>query len=119
MDKEPKRSGDQQDEDQTSLTVTNIPLTIVVSALINTKDWFDWIVRAAEALVVFVLTYNILGKTLFVALVVTPLLVGFIESCFDCWTVISLDNWDDDDDMGGNDREDDDHFNDHWNNLIH
>ena len=110
VDKEPKKPAEWQDEDQNQLVVTNIPLTIVVSALINMKDWFDWIVRAAEVLVVFVLTYNIIGKTLFVALVITPLIVGFIESCFDCWSVV-CDDWDDGDD-------DDSHFGDHWNGLT-
>ena len=115
MDKEPKKPEQQEEQ---GYMITNIPLTIIVSALINTKDWFDWIMRAAEVLVVFVLTYQILGKTLFVALVVTPLIVGFLESCFDCWSVVCSDDWDDG--PGGNDGSsgDDPHFDDHFNNNL-
>lgn len=69
----------------------------------------------AEMLVVFVLTYQILGRVLFTALVVTPVLVVFIERCFESWEAITYG--DDDDSSSGDD--DDDHFNDHWNNLIH
>lgn len=116
MDKEPKKPAEQQDEDQNQLTVTNIPLTIVVSALINMKDWFDWIVRAAEVLVVFVLTYNIIGKTLFVALVITPLLVFFIESAIECYWAVCCDDDSSGDDDGSSG--DDPHFGDHFNNNL-
>lgn len=111
VDKEPKKPAEWQDEDQNQLVVTNIPLTIVVSALINMKDWFDWIVRVAEVLVVFVLTYNI-GKTLFVALVITPLLVFFIESAIECYWAVCCD------DDSSNDDDDDPHFGDHFNNNL-
>lgn len=58
MDKDPKKPGSQQDEDnQQDVMHTNIPLTIAVSAFINSKDWFDWILHAAETLVIFYLTY--------------------------------------------------------------
>lgn len=112
VDKEPKKPAEWQDEDQNQLVVTNIPLTIVVSALINMKDWFDWIVRAAEVLVVFVLTYNIIGKTLFVALVITPLLVFFIESAIECYWAVCCD------DGSNGDDDDDPHFGDHFNNNL-
>ena len=109
MDKDPKKPGSQQDEDsQQDVVRTNIPLTIAVSAFINSKDWFDWILHAAEALVIFYLTYQIVGKVLFVALVITPLLVFYISSAIDCYYVVCEDEWDDeddDDDTGG-----DDHF---------
>lgn len=54
MDKDPKKPDDLQDEDgQQGMMSTNIPLTIAVSAFINSKDWFDWILHAAETLVIF------------------------------------------------------------------
>lgn len=63
MDKDPKKSDDLQDEDgQQGMMSTNIPLTIAVSAFINSKDWFNWILHAAETLVIFYLAYQIIGK---------------------------------------------------------
>lgn len=110
----PNKRPDEHNEEH-QITVTNIPLTILVSAVINSFDVFNWIFKAAEVLVVFVLTYQIIGKTLFVALIITPLLVFFIESCFDCWSVL---NDTDDDDWDDNDSNDDPGFGDHWNNLT-
>lgn len=53
MDKDPKKPDGLQDENgQQSMMRTNIPLTIAVSAFINSKDWFDWILHAAETLVI-------------------------------------------------------------------
>ena len=100
-DKDPKKLDGQQ-----GVMRTSIPLTIAISAIINSKDWFDWILRAAEALVVFYLTYQIVGKVLFVALIVTPLLVMFISNAIDCYYVVCEDELDDEDD----DSDDDDHF---------
>lgn len=107
MDKEPKKPGSREGKDnQHSVMHTNIPLTIAVSAFINSKDWFDWILHAAEALVIFYLTYQIVGKVLFVALVITPLLVFYISSAINCYYIVCEDELDDeDDDTGG-----DDHF---------
>lgn len=82
---------------------TNIPLTIAVSAFINSKNWFDWILHAAETLVIFYLTYQIIGKVLFVALVITPLLVFYISSAIDCYYVVCNSEWDDSDDDSDND----------------
>lgn len=107
MNKDPKKPDDLQDEDgQQGMMSTNIPLTIVVSAFINSKDWFDWILHAAETLVIFYLTYQIVGKVLFVALVITPLLVFYISSAIDCYYVVCNSELDDSDD----DSDDDDHF---------
>lgn len=107
MDKDPKKPDDLQDEDgQQGMMSTNIPLTIAVSAFINSKDWFDWILHATETLVIFYLTYQIVGKVLFVALVITPLLVFYISSAIDCYYVVYNSELDDSDD----DSDDDDHF---------
>lgn len=114
MDKEPNKKPEDMEDEEREITITNIPLTILVSAAMNSADVFNWIFKAAEALVVFVLTYQILGKTLFVALVITPLLVFYLESCFDCWSI--LNGSDDDDSSSGDD--DDPHFGDHWDNLT-
>ena len=107
MDKDPKKSDDLQDEDgQQGMMSTNIPLTIAVSAFINSKDWFDWILHAAETLVIFYLTYQIVGKVLFVALVITPLLVFYISSAIDCYYVVCNRELDESDE----DSDDDDNF---------
>ena len=75
-------------------------------------DFVDWMFTMAEMLVVFVLTYQILGKVLFTALVVTPILVVFIMRCFESWEAIVYG----DDDT--NDDDDDNDFGNHWNDLI-
>lgn len=107
MDKDPKKPDDLQDENgQQDMMSTNIPLTIAVSAFINSKDWFNWILHAAETLVIFYLTYQIIGKVLFVALVITPLLVFYISSAIDCYYVVCDGEWDGSDD----DSDDDDDF---------
>ncbi len=104
MDKDPKKPDDLQDENgQQDMMSTNIPLTIAVSAFINSKDWFNWILHAAETLVIFYLTYQIIGKVLFVALVITPLLVFYISSAIDCYYVVCDGEWDDSDDDSGDD----------------
>lgn len=104
MDKDPKKSDDLQDEDgQQGMMSTNIPLTIAVSAFINSKDWFNWILHAAETLVIFYLAYQIIGKVLFVALVITPLLVFYINSAIDCYYVVCNSELDDSDDDSGDD----------------
>lgn len=104
MDKDPKKPDDLQDENgQHGMMNTNIPLTIAVLAFINSKNWFDWILHAAEALVIFYLTYQIIGKVLFVALVITPLLVFYISSAINCYYVVCDDEWDDSDDDSGDD----------------
>lgn len=113
MAKEPNKKPEDMEEDEQQITVMNVPLTILVSAAMNSADVFNWIFRAAEALVVFVLTYQILGKMLFVALVVTPLLVFYLENVFAVMSV--LDETDDDDFSDG---DDDSHFGDHWDNLT-
>lgn len=107
MDKDPKKPDGLQDENgQQGMMRTNIPLTIAVSAFINSKNWFDWILHAAETLVIFYLTYQIIGKVLFVALVITPLLVFYINSAIDCYYVVCNSELDDSDD----DSDDDDDF---------
>lgn len=104
MDKDPKKPDGLQDENgQQGMMRTNIPLTIAVSAFINSKDWFDWILHAAETLVILYLTYQIVGKVLFVALVITPLLVFYISSAINCYYVVCDGEWDDSDDDSGDD----------------
>ena len=113
MDKEPNKKPEDLNEDEQQLTITNIPLTILVSAAMNSADVFNWIFRAAEALVVFVLTYQILGKMLFVALVVTPILVFYLENVYAVMSIL-----DESDDDGSDGDDDDPHFGDHFNNNL-
>lgn len=106
MDKDPKKPDGLQDENgQQGMMRTNIPLTIAVSAFINSKDWFDWILHAAETLVILYLTYQIVGKMLFVALVITPLLVFYISSAINCYYVVCNSELDDSDDDSDDDND--------------
>jgi hypothetical protein len=119
MDKEPKKPGGENDierDDIQEIRVNSIPLMVLVAGVLSSVDFVDWMFTIAEMLVVFVLTYQILGRVLFTALVVTPILVVFISKCLAAYDEIMYG----DDDMGGDGEDDgDDHFNDHWNNLIH
>lgn len=109
MDKEPKKPQDQEQLDENRVMVECLPLTILVSGIVNSFDVFNFVFRAAQIFVVFILTYQIIGKPLFVAFILTPLLVAVIEHSIEAYDVIFYG----DDDMGGSDDEDDDHFNDH------
>lgn len=119
MDKEPKKPGGENDterDDIQEIRVNSIPLMVLIAGVLSSVDFVDWMFTIAEMLVVFVLTYQILGRMLFTALVVTPILVVFISKCLAAYDEIMYG----DDDMGGDGEDDgDDHFNDHWNNLIH
>lgn len=108
MDKEPKKPQDQEQLDENRVMVECLPLTILVFGIVNSFDVFNFVFRAAQIFVVFILTYQIIGKPLFVAFILTPLLVAVIERSIEAYDVIVYgdDNWDSDD-------EDDDHFNDH------
>ena len=112
MDKEPKRDETQQD-DVTEIRIRSVPLMVLVAGALSSVDFIDWMFTMAEILVVFVLTYQILGRVLFTALVVTPILVVFIQHCFESWEAII---YGDEDDM--DDDDDDSHFGDHFNNLM-
>lgn len=117
MDKEPKKPGGENDterDDIQEIRVNSIPLMVLIAGVLSSVDFVDWMFTIAEMLVVFVLTYQILGR-LFTALVVTPILVVFISKCLAAYDEIMYG----DDDMGGDGEDDgDDHFNDHWNGLT-
>ena len=117
MNKEPKRDEVEQD-DIAEIRIQSVPLMVLVAGALSSVSFVDWMFTIAEMLVVFVLTYQILGRVLFTALVVTPCLVVFISKCLEAYDEIMHG---DGDDMNGGDNDDDgdDHFNDHWNNLIH
>ena len=113
MDKEPKRDEVPQD-DIAEIRIHSIPLMVLVAGALGTVDHVDWIFTMAEILVIFVLTYQILGRVLFTALVITPILVVFISRCLESYDKIM---YGDDDDIDGGD-DDDPHFGDHFNNLM-
>lgn len=84
MDKEPKKPGGENDterDDIQEIRVNSIPLMVLIAGVLSSVDFVDWMFTIAEMLVVFVLTYQILGRVLFTALVVTPILVVFISKC--------------------------------------
>lgn len=111
MDKEPKRDEAEQD-DVAEIRIRSVPLMVLVAGALSTVDFVDWMFTMAEMLVVFVLTYQILGRVFFTALVVTPVLVVFISKCLAAYDEIMYG----DDDIDGSD--DDSHFGDHFNNLM-
>ena len=113
MDKEPKRDEVPQD-DIAEIRIHSIPLMVLVAGALGTVDFVDWIFTMAEMLVIFVLTYQILGRVLFTALVITPILVVFISRCLESYDEIM---YGDDDDIDGGD-DDDPHFGDHCNDLT-
>lgn len=120
MNQEPKKPNDRGDtqQDENQIMVECLPLTVLVSGIVNSADVFNFVFRAAQIFVVFILTYQIIGKPLFVAFVLTPLLVAVIEHSIEAYDVIAYggDNWDDMDDDGSGG--DDSHFGDHFNNNL-
>lgn len=113
MDKEPKRDEAEQN-DIAEIRIQSVPLMVLVAGALSSVDFVDWMFTMAEMFVVFVLTYQILGRVLFTALVVTPILVVFIQHCFAAYDEIMYG----DDDMDDSDNDDDSHFGDHFNNLM-
>ena len=119
MNQEPKKPGGQDapQQDENQVMVECLPLTVLVSGIINSADVFKFVFRVAQIFVVFILTYQIIGKPLFVAFILTPILVAVIERALEAYDVITCgDDWDDMDDDGSSG--DDPHFGDHFNNNL-
>lgn len=108
MNQNPKHQND--DQEPNVIRVTCVPLIVLISGFMNAVPAFEWILNAAKTLVIGYAAYYILGRVLFTALVVTPLLVVFIASMFSSWEMVSYTDDDDDDDESG--------FGDHWNNSL-
>lgn len=109
MNQNPKHQND--DQEPNVIRVTCVPLTVFISGFMNAIPAFEWILNAAKTLVIGYAAYCILGRILFTALIVTPLLVVFVASMFSSWEMVSYtDDDDDEDDEGG--------FGDHWNSNL-
>lgn len=111
MDKDPKKPVDQdnepQEEDIQDVSLAEYtPLTVLISGIANSDGVFSVIFHIAQAIVVFYLLYQIVGKVVFTALVVTPVLVAFFYNCCKAYDIVSSGQYDDP------------HFGDHWNNLT-
>jgi hypothetical protein len=68
MDKEPKKPGGENDterDDIQEIRVNSIPLMVLIAGVLSSVDFVDWMFTVAEMLVVFVLTYQILGRALY------------------------------------------------------
>lgn len=104
-------------EDYQEIRVQSVPLMVLIAGFLSSIDFVDWIFTMAEMLVVFVLAYQILGRVLFTALIVTPILVVFISRCLQSYDEIMFGD-DDDSSSGDSDDDDDPHFGDHFNNLM-
>lgn len=115
MDKEPNKVPMDNDDDYQKIHIQSVPLMVLIAGFLSSIDFVDWIFTMAEMLVVFVLAYQILGRVLFTALIVTPILVVFISRCLQSYDEIM---YGDDDDIDGGDDDDDPHFGDHFNNLT-
>lgn len=115
MDKEPNKVPMDNDDDYQKIRIQSVPLMVLIAGFLSSIDFVDWIFTMAEMLVVFVLAYQILGRVLFTALIVTPILVVFISRCLQSYDEIMFG---DDDDIDGGDDDDDPHFGDHFNNLM-
>lgn len=100
------------------ISIQNIPLAVAVIAGINTMQFLNALVNVVEILVVLYLAYEIIGRTLFIGLIVTPLLVAFIYYAFsakdDIDSALFIDD-DGDDDDGDDDNS---HFNDNFNKRL-
>lgn len=120
MDKEPKKPQDQEQPDdiQNVSLAEYTPLTVLISGIANSDSVFSVIFHIAEALVVFYLAYQIVGKVIFTALVVTPLLVAIFYNCFKAYDIIMNDGYDGWDDGDNSSDDDDPHFGDHFNNNL-
>ena len=115
MDKEPNKVPMDNDDDYQKICIQSVPLMVLIAGFLSSIDFVDWIFTMAEMLIVFVLAYQILGRVLFTALIVTPILVVFISRCLQSYDEIMFG---DDDDIDGGDDDDDPHFGDHFNNLM-
>lgn len=116
MDKEPNKVPMDNDDYQ-KIRIQSVPLIVLIAGFLSSIDFVDWIFTMAEMLVVFVLAYQILGRVLFTALIVTPILVVFISRCLQSYDEIMFGD-DDDSSSGDSDDDDDPHFGDHFNNLM-
>ena len=115
MDKEPNKVPMDNDDDYQKIRIQSVPLMVLIAGFLSSIDFVDWIFTMAEMLVVFVLAYQILGRVLFTALIVTPILVVLISRCLQSYDEIV---YGDDDDSSSGDDDDDPHFGDHWNDLT-
>lgn len=108
FDDDKKNTTTQEDDEHRVDIQLSVPISVLISAARNTFDVANIVFGLARILIIAVLSYEILGKTLFVGLIVTPILVGFIYYCFSVYYAIvdtpdDFDFYDDDDD-------DDEHF---------
>lgn len=106
FDNDKKNASIQEDDEHQVDIQLSVPISVLVSAAANTVDVVNLVFNIAQILVIAVLSYEILGKTLFVGLIVTPILVGFIYYCFSVYYEIV----DTPDDFDFYDDEDDEHF---------
>ena len=98
FDNDKKNASIQEDDERQVDIQLSVPISVLVSAAANTVDVVNLVFNIARILVIAVLSYEILGKTLF---------VGFIYYCFSVYYEIvgtpdDFDFYDDD--------EDDEHF---------
>ena len=104
---EDKKNVATEDDDNVIDIQLSVPISVLVSAARNTFDVANTVFGAARILIIAVLAYEILGKTLFVGLIVTPILVAFIYYCFSVYdNIMGLP----DDSDFYDDDEDDEHF---------
>ncbi len=111
MNQNPENNHNDNEPEMNEVKVECIPLTVLISGIANTGDIFNIVFKLAETLVVFVASYLILGRVLFAALVMTPLLVGIVYNMIAAWEIIAYSDEDFSWDIEHHDDDEDDfHF---------
>lgn len=90
--------------------VMSIPLSVLVSAITSTyHNVFNIVFLCMKFVAISYICYLILGKVLFVGLIVTPLLVSLIYYAIATYEVVNSELYDFDDE---------DDFDDHWDDKL-
>jgi len=124
----PTKDSDNYEEDvYVEINKVSIALAALKATLICMTDVIKTIMSIAVGIIAFYLLYKLIGKTLFVWFVVTPIIVAFFYYFFLCYDEIQAQLFDDDiyDDGNGDDGDADieaddfeERFNEHFNNKF-
>ena len=76
--KEPENNNESQNVE---VTGASLILSVIFSSIMRTANVAKYVFIGMQVIVFSYLTYIIIGKPLFVGLVITPILVGFIYYC--------------------------------------
>lgn len=111
MNQEPNKHDEENEYKENNMLSTCVPLTVVISGIVNSLSFYGYILKAMEVLVLGYFTYQLLGKFLFIGIICSICLVVFVYNCCEVYYAMLDEEYNDTDD-------DDPHFNDHWDNLT-